>query len=186
MKLKFYGENMIKDVLYTEGMTYIKDMKEKEITTSNLGFAKSFDLAKNLDVEFYYDNINEEEMMDISRYLTYFIGGCDNRNISDFFNECEELGIRKIIKNDNLFGVVGIQETIQRIINDYNADVALYNIECYGTDNYISATVYKHLHYVSQSSTDIRVHSLLKLVNTDDYDLDKFLKLLKLFNKLEE
>lgn len=181
---------MIKEVFYTDNMTYIKDMKEKEICTNHLGFGKSFELARNLGVQFNFDSINSYDMIDFSHYLQYKVGDCENRNIHDFFNKCEQLNINNIV-GDDFFGEKGIRETILIIISDYNKDVALYNIEAYGTDNYISKIVLTHLEIAKvfkkrdKSKVD-KINSLLKLVERDTYDLDEFLKLLEIFNNVEK
>ena len=178
---------MIKEVFYTSGMTYIKDMKDVEITTNHLGFGKSFELAKNLNVPFNFDEINEDDMIGFSHYLQHYIGSCENRNIYNFFNHCNELGIQNIVGED-WFGIKGVKETIGIVVSDYNADVGLYNIECYGTDTYIAKIVYVHLKLASiykkkDQEKSTKIYTLFKLVDNDEYNLDEFLNLLEIFNK---
>ena len=175
---------MIKNVFYTDGMTYIKDMKEKEVTTQTLGFAKSFDFAWKNNVEFDYDSINQNDEQDFSRFLQYQVGSCTNRNIYDFFKLCDDYGIKKIINNnEDLFGRKAVRQTISKIVDDYNSDVAIYNIECYGTDTYIAQVVYEHLMLFNSSNKDNSiVYALLKIVDCDDYNLDVFLDILKRFS----
>lgn len=179
---------MIKNIFYTGTgtMTYIKDMKNTEVTTNSLGFAGSFNLAKTLNVEFDYDEINSYDMIDLTHYLQYKVGDCENRNIHSFFNKCDVLNIQSILKDENLFGEKAIKQTIANIIDDYNSDVALYNIECYGTDTYIAKTVYEHLMMALKTNKDTRIYSLFKLVDNDEYNLDEFLKLLEIFNNAEK
>jgi len=174
---------MIKNVFYIDGMTYIKDMNDKEVTTQTLGFAKSFDFAWKNDVEFDYGSINKDDERDFSHFLQYQVGSCDNRNISDFFQLCEEYGIRTIIGNNtDLFGRRGVKDTIAKIISDYNSEVAIYNIECYGTDTYIAQVVYEHLMiYNASHENNSKVYTLLKIVDCDDYNLDVFLDIVKQF-----
>ena len=174
---------MIKNVFYTDNMTYIKDSKDKEITTQNLSFAQAFHFARVNNVEFDYDTINKDDEESFSHYLQYQVGDCENTNISYFFELLEENGIRKIINNVDLFGRKGVRQTISKIINDYNSDVALYNIECYGTENYIAKVLYEHLMIYNSSipQRDSKVYTLLKLVDCDDYNLDVFIDILKQF-----
>lgn len=177
---------MIKNIFYTGNMTYIKDMKDVEVTTNSLGFAGSFDLARSLNVEFDYDEINNYDEIGFSHYLQYKVGDCDNRNIHNFFNKCDVLGIQSIIQNEDLFGRKAVRQTISNIIDDYNSDVALYNIECYGTDTYIAKIVYEHLMMALKTNKNTKTYSLFKLVDNDEYNLDEFLKLLEIFNNVEK
>lgn len=182
---------MIKSIFYTDNITYIKDTEDKEITTQNLSFAQAFHFARINNVEFDYDRckINKDDEESFSHYLQYQVGGCENTNISHFFNLLEQNGIRKIINNNvNLFGRKGVRATISKIVDDYNSEVALYNIECYGTDTYIAQVLYEHL--MTYNSTlpkkDSRVYTLFKLVDCDDYNLDVFLDILKQFTDEDE
>ena len=180
---------MIKNVFYTDNMTYIKDSKDKEITTQNLSFAQAFHFARVNNVEFDYDNINKDDEENFSHYLQYQVGDCENTNISDFFELLEKYGIRKIINNNaDLFGRKGVRHTISKIINDYNSDVALYNIECYGTETYIAKVLYEHLMIYNNSlpERNSKVYTLFKLVDCDDYNLDVFLDILKQFTYEDE
>lgn len=180
---------MIKNVFYTDNMTYIKDSKDKEITTQNLSFAQAFHFARVNNVEFDYDSINKDDEENFSHYLQYQVGDCENTNISHFFDLLEKNGIRKIINNNvNLFGRKGVRQTISKIIDDYNSDVALYNIECYGTDTYIAKVLYEHLMIYNSSTpkTDSRVYTLFKLVDCDDYNLNVFMDILKEFAHEDE
>ena len=175
---------MIKEVFYTDGTTYIKDEENNEIITQELGFAYSFNFARKNEAIFDYGIVNQEDMQSFSKFLQHKIGDCTNRNIYDFFQLCEEYGIRKIINDDKLFGEEAIKQTVAKIIRDYNADVALYNIECYGTDNYIAQVVYEHLMLYSSSipKRDSKVYALFKLVDNDEYELDVFLDILQIFS----
>lgn len=180
---------MIKNVFYTDNMTYIKDDIDKEITTSNLSFAQAFHFARVNDVEFDYDSINKDDEENFSYYLQYQVGDCENTNISHFFELLEENGIRKIINNNvDLFGRKGVRQTISKIVDDYNSDVALCNIECYGTDTYIAKVLYEHLMIYNSSmpQKDSRVYTLFKLVDCDDYNLDVFMDILKQFTSEDE
>lgn len=175
---------MIKNVFYIDGITYIQDTKDKEITTQNLSFAQSFNFAWQNNVEFGYGNISKEDEQSFSKFLQHQIGDCENRNIYDFFQLCAEYGIKKIIKNPQLFGEKAIKQTINKIIKDYNADVALYNIECYGTDTYIAQVLYEHLMIYNSSlpKRDSKIYALFKLVDNDEYELDVFLDILQIFS----
>ena len=180
---------MIKKVFYTDNMTYITDENDKEITTQSLGFANSFNFAWKNNAKFDYDSINKDDEESFSHYLQYQVGDCENTNISDFFELLEKYGIRKIINNNaDLFGRKGVRQTISKIVDDYNSDVALYNIECYGTDTYIAKVLYEHLMIYNSSTPqrDSRVYTLFKLVDCDDYNLDVFMDILKQFTSEDE
>ena len=60
----------------------------------------------------------------------------------------------------------------------------LYNLEAYGTDNYIAKVVYDDLKAINDNiKYDTRITALIKTVEEDDYNLDEFLKLLQLLPK---
>ena len=71
-------------------------------------------------------------------------------------------------------------------VNDYDPKegTMLYNLEAYGTDNYIAKVVYDDLKAINNNiKYDTRITALIKTVEKDDYNLDEFLKLLQLLPK---
>lgn len=176
---------MIKEIFYNEGRTYIKDTKGVEITTDDLTLAGAFDLAFSIGADFDYDIVdNDYDIRTMDRTLISYFDG-HNRSIINFFNQCTENGIFQIIPTDSdTFGMIGVRKVINNIIDDYSSDKYLYNIEAYGTDTYIAKVVYDDLKAINDNiKHDTRIIALLKTIQSDDYDLDEFLKLLKLLPK---
>lgn len=177
---------MIEEVFYNENRTYIKDTKDSEITTDNLTLDGAFDLALKTHAIFNYDTVDN---LDI-KYMDNYLMKCSeapNRSIVNFFDKCEEYGINSIIGNEtDTFGMIGARKVINNIINDYEPieSTMLYNLEAYGTDNYIAKVVYDDLKAINDNiKYDTRITALIKTVEEDDYDLDEFLKLLQLLPK---
>ena len=177
---------MIEEVFYNENRTYIKDTKDSEITTDNLTLAGAFDLALKTHAIFNYDTVDD---LDI-KYMDNYLMKCSeapNRSIVNFFDKCEEYGINSIIGNEtDTFGMIGARKVISHIIDDYKPieSTMLYNLEAYGTDNYIAKVVYDDLKAINDNiKYDTRITALIKTVEEDNYDLDEFLKLLKLLPK---
>ena len=177
---------MIEEVFYNENRTYIKDTKDSEITTDNLTLDGAFDLALKTHAIFNYDTVDN---LDI-KYMDNYLMKCSeapNRSIVNFFDKCEEYGINSIIGNEtDTFGMIGARKVISHIIDDYKPieSTMLYNLEAYGTDNYIAKVVYDDLKAINDNiKYDTRITALIKTVEEDDYDLDEFLKLLKLLPK---
>ena len=82
--------------------------------------------------------------------------------------------------------MIGARKVISHIIDDYKPieSTMLYNLEAYGTDNYIAKVVYDDLKAINDNiKYDTRITALIKTVEEDDYDLDEFLKLLQLLPK---
>ena len=177
---------MIEEVFYNDNRTYIKDTKDSEITTDDLTLAGAFDLALKTHAIFNYDTVDN---LDI-KYMDNYLMKCSeapNRSIVNFFDKCEEYGINSIIGNEtDTFGMIGARKVINNIINDYEPieSTMLYNLEAYGTDNYIAKVVYDDLKAINDNiKYDTRITALIKTVEEDDYDLDEFLKLLQLLPK---
>ena len=179
---------MIEEVFYNENRTYIKDTKDSEITTDNLTLAGAFDLALKTHAIFNYDIVDN---LDI-KYMDNYLMKCTeapNRSIVNFFDKCEEYGINSIIGNEtDTFGMIGARKVISHIIDDYKPieSTMLYNLEAYGTDNYIAKVVYDDLKAINDNiKYDTRITALIKTVEEDDYNLDEFLKLLQLYIKIQ-
>lgn len=177
---------MIEEVFYNENRTYIKDTKDSEITTDNLTLDGAFDLALKTHAIFNYDTVDN---LDI-KYMDNYLMKCSeapNRSVINFFDKCEEYGINSIIGNEtDTFGMIGARKVISHIIDDYKPieSTMLYNLEAYGTDNYIAKVVYDDLKAINDNiKYDTRITALIKTVEEDNYDLDEFLKLLQLLPK---
>lgn len=177
---------MIKEVFYNENRTYIKDTKDSEITTDNLTLAGAFDLALNTRAIFDYDTVDNLDIKYMDNYLME-CSEAQNRSIVNFFNKCAEYGIESIIGHEpDAFGMIGVRKVINHIVNDYDPKegTMLYNLEAYGTDNYIAKVVYDDLKAINNNiKYDTRITALIKTVDRDDYNLDEFLKLLQLLPK---
>lgn len=177
---------MIEEIFYNDNRTYIKDTKDVEITTDNLTFVEAFNLALNTNAIFNYDTIDNLDTKYMDKYLMEFTEA-PNRSIVNFFDKCEEYGINSIIGNEtDTFGMIGARKVISHIIDDYKPieNTMLYNLEAYGTDNYIAKVVYDDLKAINDNiKYDTRITALIKTVEEDNYDLDEFLKLLKLLPK---
>lgn len=169
---------MIKEIFYTDNRTYIRDEKDNEISTDNMSFTRAFEFAQLNNVMFNYENLTIADAIQFSIYLQKEVGSCDNRNISNFFLSINK-DIQLIVNNDNLFGTESIKKTVTRILIDHNRDVALYNIEAYGTDPYIAQTVYEELKIAQRQNDTVEIKILLNIVDTDEYDLDTFIEAVK-------
>lgn len=177
---------MIKEIFYNDNRTYIKDTKDVEITTDNLTFAEAFNLALNTHAIFNYDTVDNLDIKYMDNYLMK-CSEAQNRSIVNFFDKCAEYGIDSIIGHEtDTFGMIGARKVINNIINDYESTSKgeLYNLEAYGTDNYIAKVVYDDLKAINNNiKYDTRITALIQTVERDDYNLDEFLKLLQLLPK---
>lgn len=169
---------MIKEIFYTDNRTYIRDEKDNEISTDSMSFTRAFEFAQLNNVMFNYADLTIADATQFSMYLQKEVGSCDNRNISNFFLSINK-DIQLIVNNDNLFGTESIKKTVTRILIDHNRDVALYNIEAYGTDPYIAQTVYEELKTAQRQNDTVEIKILLNIVDTDEYDLDTFIEAVK-------
>lgn len=172
---------MIKKVFYTDKRTYIQDDKYNEVTSDYFTFAEALSIARTTKAEFDYDNISRDDIEAMNSYLMTYHKGIKNRDTIKFIQKCNANNIKDIIGRQ--LNICDIEAIFSLILNEYNSDTELYNMEAYGTDTYIASYMCKIL---KQSAIDtdnvVNREALLiisKTLNTDDYSLDTFLSKLE-------
>ena len=156
---------MIKEIFYTDNRTYIRDEKDNEISTDSMSFTEAFKLAKTVNVKIDFEDLTKVDTVEFSKYLEK---NNNSRNISLFFIDLREAGLKQFREENEIF--IATQNTITKAIEDYN--------NC----GYIDEAG----KYIIQTLKQTKNNTIIKLLEEEEYDLDVFIYECKKINKEEK